>query len=213
MVIVAACAAALFTVNTNSANAQQGRAVQPNGTPAVQASNTMKKIGFRLIEWKAIHSHSEQESKETVAALQKVGCEVLTEQHGDHIDVKYRCPEWKALSLANNQLVNQWSTWFQAKGIETVVVSPPANTQKPTVKFRLTTPKTVHLHDQEAAKKIINTLKLVGCQVQTNEHNGHLDATFSSPNWITIELPSEDNAHAWQKWFDDSGFETQHEHK
>lgn len=176
------------------------------------AKSSLKKIGFRVIDWKTIHSKDEDETKETIAALKKVGCEVISESHGDHIDVKYRCSDWKSLSFATDQLVNQWSTWLSAKGMETVILNPPAATKNATVKFRMLEPKTVHLHKPEDAKKIINTLRLVGCSVETAEHNGHQDCTFSCPQWTTIELQSCDSAHSWQKWLDDSGFETQHSH-
>ena len=201
-----------FSAELSAQQVSNQAAAAQQQVPAGQAKANLKKIGFRLQEWKAIHSHSDQEAAETVAALKKVGCEVTTEQHGDHTDVKYRCPEWKSLSLATDQLVNQWSTWFAAKGMETVVMNPPANTQKATVKFRLAQPKTVHLHDLDAARKIVTTLKLIGCEVSSHDHNGHKDVTFSSPNWITIELPSDENAHVWQKWLNESGFETHHEH-
>jgi len=186
--------------------------MQNQGSPTVQAAAPVKKMGFRLTEWKTIHSHSGEEAKETIAALQKIGCEVTSDNHGNHIDVKYRCPEWKSLKLATDQLVNQWSSWCAAKGMETVVMNPPSNSQRATVQFRMATPRTVHLHDMAQANQIVNTLELIGCEVQNNQHGDHMDATFSCPQWQTIEVPSDANAHAWQKWLDESGFETQHSH-
>jgi len=87
-----------------------------------------------------------------------------------------------------------------------------ANTLKPTVRYRLVQPRTVHLHNQADGEKIINTLELVGVNVTTSNHGDHMDATFSCPEWLTIELPTEDTAHSWQNWFRESGFETQHTH-
>ena len=185
---------------------------QSQQAPMVQAATAPKKMGFRLTEWKTIHSHSAQEAEETISALKKIGCEVTSDNHGNHIDVKYRCPEWKSMKLATDQLVNQWATWCGAKGMETVVMNPPANTQKATVKFRMPAAKTVHLHDMVQANQIINTLELIGCEVKTNQHGDHMDATFSCSEWVTIEVPTDSNAHAWQKWLDESGFETQHSH-
>ncbi len=181
-------------------------------SPMVQVAAPAKKMGFRLIEWKTIHSHSQEEAKETVAALQKIGCEVTSNSHGNHIDVQYRCPEWKSMKLATDQLVNQWSSWCAGKGMETVVMNPPAGTQKATVKFRLVTARTVHLDDMVQAKQIVNTLEMIGCNIKTNQHGDHMDATFSCPEWVTIEVPTDANSHAWQKWLNESGFETQHSH-
>jgi hypothetical protein len=213
--IIAACSILLIGLATlATAQETSNQTVTNSGQQgkATLAKASLKKIGFRALEWQAIHAGSTKEAEEIVGSLQKIGCEVTTEQHGDHLDVKYRCVEWKSLELATDQLIAQWSTWFAAKGMETVVVNPPANTKKATVKFRMLTSKTVHLHDPAATQKIITTLKLVGCQVAVNDHDGHKDVTFGCPNWTTIELPSDENAHAWQKWLDDSGFETQHTH-
>ena len=203
-------ASAQTTVNPSMTTAQHPAA--QSGVPAVKAAAPLKKLGFRVIDWKTIHSKTEAEAQQDIATLKKIGCEVTSENHGNHIDIKYRCPEWKAIKLATDDLVSQWSGWCLTKGMETVVVNPPATTKKPTVKFKLAAARSVHLHDPKQAAQIINTLNLVGCQVTTQMHDGHTDATFSCPEWRTIELETEELAHSWQKWFNDSGFETQHTH-
>ncbi|MFK7770428.1 MAG: hypothetical protein AB8B55_24675 [Mariniblastus sp.] len=197
---------------TQNAATQNTPMAQAGQQPAQLVAASAKKIGYRVTQWKTVHSNSEQEAQTDIATLKKLGCEVTSENHDNHIDVKYRCPEWKSVKVATDQLVNQWSTWCVAKGMETVVINPPANTKKATVKYRLPQAKTAHLHDATQAAQIINTLKLIGCEVSTNSHGDHMDATFSCPNWLTIELESEQSAHSWQKWLDDSGFETQHTH-
>lgn len=181
-------------------------------TPAFQATAPIKKLGFRLTEWKTIHTNTEEQAQKELEILQRVGCEVDSQNHDNHIDVRYRCPEWKSIKLASDQLVSQWAVWCQAKGMETVIMEPPQTTQKPTVRYRLTSPRTVHLHNPTEAAQIVNTLELVGVEVATNQHGDHLDATFSCPQWLTIELPTEEVAHSWQNWFRASGFETQHTH-
>ena len=180
--------------------------------PAVQAAAPLRKLGFRCTQWKTIHSKTAAEAQEDISTLKKIGCEVVSSDHNNHIDIKYRCPEWKSIKVATDTLATQWSQWCKMKGLETVLMNPPATTKMPTVRFRLVTPRVVHLDNPQDAKQIINTLNLVGCKVSTQLHNGHTDATFSCPEWLTIELASEDSAHSWQKWFNDSGFETQHTH-
>ena len=180
-------------------------------TPAAQAAApmpvTVKKLGFRLSQWETIHTRNAEEAQKEIDTLKRLGCEVASETHGDHIDVRYHCPEWKSIKLASDQLVTQWASWCQAKGMETVILQPPASTQGLTVRFRLANPRTIHLHNEVEAKQIVNTLELVGCSVATNKHNDHMDATFSCPQWMTIELPTQAAAQSWQKWFQDSGFE------
>jgi biotin operon repressor len=175
-------------------------------------NSNLRKVGFRLLEWKTIHAESEAAAKENVSSLKKIGCEVQMSNHGNHIDVRYRCPQWKAMELPTDQLAAQWTEWLKGKSLETVVVNPPANTKKPTVDFRMAAPQTLHLHDPQKANEIIGTLRLIGVEVAVNNHGNHLDATFQCPNWTTIELPSDSNAHVWQKWLDEAGFETKHTH-
>ena len=185
---------------------------QQSGAKVTQAKSTSKRVGFRLKDWKTVHTHSAQDAQETVATLKKIGCDVKSENHGNHVDVRYRCPEWKSMRLTTDQLVNQWTTWCAAKGMETVVVNPSATTKKPTVKFRLAAKRTIHLHDSVQTEQILNTLKLIGCDVSSHQHGDHMDVTFKCPQWITIELPSEAKAFSWQKWLKESGFETQPSH-
>lgn len=181
--------------------------------PIVSANTSAVKLGFRLTAWKTIHADTQQQATLESDALKKIGCDVTTENHGGHFDVKYRCPKWKSMKMSTESLRTQWSAWCVAKGMETVEIAPAANTQKATVQFRMPVPKTVHLHDADQASKIITTLKLIGCQVSSNDHGGHTDTTFSCLEWKTIALATEESAHGWQAWLKDSGFETRHTHK
>jgi hypothetical protein len=194
---------------TSQPGSTQTSQVQQPPTAIVKVKSAPKKIGFRLKEWKTIHAPSAEDAQVTVATLKKIGCEVESGDHGNHIDVKYRCPDWKSMKVATDQLVNQWTTWCAGKGMETIVVDPPATTQKPTITFRLPVERKVHLHDKVQSKQILNTLQLIGCKVTSNQHGDHMDATFSCPNWVTIEVRSKVNADAWQTWLDESGFEMQ----
>ena len=181
-------------------------------TSASQVSLSGKLVGYRAPEWKTLHTASAEQAEQTVATLKRIGCEVDASNHGDHVDVKFRCPEWRSMKVKTHALQAQWSSWCENQGLETVVVNPAPNTKRPTVSFQMAKARTVHLHDQAAAQKILNTLTLVGCDISTKDHADHTDATFSCPQWTTIELTTEDSAHAWQKWLKESGFETKHEH-
>lgn len=192
---------------------EQSTAAQTkSNVPIVMAKTSVKRVGFRLTEWKTVHASSAEHAEQEAAALKKIGCEVTTDNHGSHIDVKYRCPQWKSMKLKDAKLVDQWSSWCIAKGMETIEIDPPATSKKATVQFRLLIPKTVHLHDTDQATQIVTTLKLIGCEVSTNNHGNHIDTTFSCPRWSTIALPTDGSAHSWQTWLDESGFETKHTH-
>ena len=166
-----------------------------------------KIVGYRATEWKTIHTSSKAEAEQTLRTLKRIGCEVGTNNHGDHVDITFRCEEWRSMKVKTYSLQSQWSNWCENQGMETVVVNPPATTKRPIVAFQMVKPRTVHLHDHADAQKILNTLTLVGCELKTVDHNGHTDATFSCPQWRTIELATEDSALAWEKWLKESGFD------
>ncbi|MCP4477276.1 MAG: hypothetical protein GY818_04205 [Planctomycetaceae bacterium] len=180
--------------------------------PAKSVKSSMMKMGYRVEAWKTLHSSTAEEAEQSIATLEKIGCEVKSQKHGSHIDVLYRCVDWRSMKLSSSQLVDQWSRWCRDRGMETVLLNPLSETKQPTVRFRMLASRTVHLHDEAKAKQIINTLRMIGCEVATNSHGNHLDATFSCPDWLTIELADEPQAHAWQNWLNSSGFETQHTH-
>jgi len=193
---------------SQSADSTAAQNSQSQGVNAVPVSASAKQVGFRLTKWKTAHTSSEAEAQEMIGALQKIGCEVDSDIHEAHIDVKYRCLQWKSIQLATDQLVAQWSTWCEAKGMETVVLNPPAGSEKATIRFHLPSEKLVHLNSEDETKQIVNTLRLIGCQVTTTDHDGHVDATYSCPNEMLIQFPSDASARAWQEWLDEAGFET-----
>ncbi len=118
----------------------------------------------------------------------------------------------KRWSCRSDQLASQWASWLIEKGMETVIVDPPANTKGPTVRYRMPTTKKLHIHDPDKAKEMVMTLQLIGVYVSTSNHGNHIDASVHCPQWKTIELTSDEIAHKWQKWLNDNGFETQHTH-
>lgn len=178
-------------------------------TPATQVSSSAKKIGFRVSEWKTIHSHDASVMQTEMQTLTKIGCEVTTASHGDHVDLKYRCSNWKTIEVPTDELSKQWTAWLADKEMETVIINPSADYQQPTLRFRMTAPRTLHLHDAQAGQQIIDTLKMIQVEVTTHSHGDHLDAKFQSPDWKSIGLANEPQAQAWKKWLDEAGFETQ----
>lgn len=174
------------------------------------ASSSVKRIGFRSLNWKTIHAH--QPVQEDIDTLKKLGCEVTAHAHGDHQDIRYRCVQWQTIEVPTDSLKISWAQWLLKKDMEIVVVDPPANTPNPTVQYRLTEPKTLHLHDADKADQIVGTLQMIGVEVATHSHGDHLDARFHCPQWKTIELANEAQAHSWEKWLQEAGFETHHTH-
>jgi hypothetical protein len=69
-----------------------------------------------------------------------------------------------------------------------------------------------HIHDTKKAETIAATLTKLGCEVKKEEHNGHLDVKYRCPQWKQMELKTHEEAHKWEKWFKEYGFQTEHKH-
>lgn len=76
-------------------------------------------VSFRLTQWKTVHMHEAGAAEKLITTLKKIGCEVKQNSHGDHIDVQYRCAEWKSIRLKSHDDAHQWEEWFKGKGFET----------------------------------------------------------------------------------------------
>ncbi len=214
-ILFTAAVCLLFAVEMNAASAQQTQAknASSRATAGPQPIESTKKIGFRLANWKTIHSHgTQQQTDETIETLQKIGCEVTQSQHGNHTDIKYHCPEWKSLSVETNQQLDQWYSWLNNKGMETLIINPPRGANVSTVRYRLPGVQTAHFHDGSKATSLTNMCKMLGCDVSSSGDDGHIDITIRCENWQTIGLANCQQAHAWQNWLKQKGFETQHSH-
>lgn len=178
-----------------------------------QVAQSTKQISFQQTAWQTKHLHNAEETEQMVRQLQELGCEVTQSQHNGHIDVRYRCLNWQTMDLQTDDQVTQWKTWLQQSGLQTIVRNPAADTEMPTVSYRLLQNKRAHLHDSEQVGQIVSIFKMLGCVVETSDHNGHLDLSVDCPDWVTMGVESEDAAHQWQAWLDSNGFETKHTHK
>lgn len=181
-------------------------------TPARQVSQGIKKISFRQPEWKTLHLQTMEQVNSASATLEQIGCEVTQAQHEDHIDLQFRCVSWKTMTLETDQQVDQWSKWLIENGLNTVILNPPADTKMPTVDYFLPEPVSAHLHDPQEAQQVIEILKMLECDVQSFDHNGHLDINVQCPQWMTLAVATEEVAHEWQAWLKSNGFETRHTH-
>ncbi len=80
------------------------------------------------------------------------------------------------------------------------------------VRYRAEKWQAKHIHDEKKAKTITKTLKGLGCEVKKHQHNGHIDVKYRCPQWKQMELKSHEEAHKWEKWFKEYGFQTEHKH-
>ncbi len=76
-------------------------------------------VRYQSKEWKAKHIHDVKKADTIMATLKKLGCEVEKGQHDGHIDVKYRCPEWRELKLDSHEDAHKWEKWLKEYGFKT----------------------------------------------------------------------------------------------
>ena len=76
-------------------------------------------VGYRLKQWKTVHFDDAKRAKTHYETVKKLGCEAKQADHGGHIDVTYRCPEWKEIALKSHSDAHKWEKWLKASGFET----------------------------------------------------------------------------------------------
>ena len=183
-----------------------------NNVGASRAIEAQKTIGFRQPNWQKKHIHNVAEADKLIASLKKIGCEVIKNDHNGHLDISFRCEAWKTITVQNEAFQKQWSTWLGQNGLETVVIDPPTEDGLEIVKFRKPEWKSAHVHEPGKAAQMISMLKMIGCESDQHEHNGHIDVRYQCPEWKTIALHNHQAADTWQQWLNSLGFETEHSH-
>lgn len=82
-----------------------------------------------------------------------------------------------------------------------------ANDKKIMIAFRMKNWETVHMHDAAKAKEHIDTLKTLGCEVKTGQHDGHTDIQSRSVLWKLLALDTAEQVTSWKAWLKHAGFE------
>lgn len=174
-------------------------------------------IAFRMRDWKTTHLHDAEQVAKHEQALKQLGCEIKKSQHNGHIDVACRTIYWKSLALQSPEQLQSWQTWLQQIGFETIHGRPVPSTPEDAagrelVQYRLPDWKVLHLHQPQEVGQKTTLYRALGCEVTTSQHNGHSDLKLRCSEWHEIELSTHEAAHQWQKFLNQAGFETRHEH-
>jgi len=85
--------------------------------PAIAGADEI--VRYQLSDWKAKHIHDSKKADTIAKTLKKLGCELKKVQHNGHIDVKYRCPKWRQLSLDSHADAHKWEKWLKEFGFKT----------------------------------------------------------------------------------------------
>jgi hypothetical protein len=147
-------------------------------------------IAFQLPQWKTIHFNDVIKVKQHADMVKKLGCEVKQGQHAGHIDLTYRCTEWRTMSVETHALAEQWSGWLKASGFDVSHAHPDASYSegKEVVEFRLVNWKSFHGKGTAEEKQFVDLLGKLGCEVVISEHAGHSDVKFRAPTWRDVHL-------------------------
>lgn len=94
----------------------KGFAVVHN-TPEQNHKETVK---YQLKDWRALHLNSELAAKAHVEMFKMLGCEVKTEKHNGHHDVRFRCPAWQIIGVPNHAEAHGWMNVLQKLGFATL---------------------------------------------------------------------------------------------
>lgn len=166
-------------------------------------------IAFQLPQWKTMHFDDAAKAKQHADMVKKLGCEVKQGQHAGHIDLTYRCVQWKSMAVETHQLADQWSGWLKGSGFDVSHAHPdPAYAEgKETVEFRLVSWKSIHGNGAADDQKFVDLLSKLGCEVVESAHAGHSDIKFRAPIWRDIHVADHKTADELGAWLKKNGFE------
>lgn len=182
-------------------------------TQVAYAAESPQSIAFRLIEWKSLEFDSTAEATQQLETLRQLGCEARLKQKPEQISVQYRAPRWMKVTLDTKELADEWERWLKTAGFETLHGLDQAPAQGAVaVHYRLVRSRTLHLNDSKSASETFAIFSGLGCGVQQAKHAGHIDLSVQCPQWRNLVFRTHQEAHDMQKWLQEQGFETQHEH-
>lgn len=76
--------------------------------------------------------------------------------------------------------------------------------------FRMIDWKAKHIHDAKAAASYADTLRKLGCEVKTIDHDGHADVQCRTVYWKSLALDTPEQVSQWQTWLEQAGFDAIH---
>ncbi len=86
----------------------------------------------------------------------------------------------------------------------------PAAGNKLILGFRMLDWKAKHIHSPEAAVTHAETLRKLGCEVKTDEHDGHTDVQARTVYWKSLALDTQEQLQQWKSWLEQAGFDVIH---
>ncbi len=85
-----------------------------------------------------------------------------------------------------------------------------AGAKKIILGFRMLDWKAKHLHDTAQAATHAETLRKLGCEVKTAQHDGHTDVQCRTVYWKSMALDTQEQLNQWKSWLEAAGFDVIH---
>lgn len=75
-------------------------------------------VQYRLIKKQSIHMDNAAVAAQYKQSLDQLGCQSQVENHGDHIDLIYQCPNWRQVEFNDHAAAHKWENWLRALRFE-----------------------------------------------------------------------------------------------
>ena len=172
-------------------------------------SHAGETVAFALANWKTLHFEDANKAAQHAETIKKLGCELKQEKHAGHIDVTYRCAQWRTMELPSHKLADQWIGWLKGSGFDVSHghVAPEYTQGAEMVEFRLVGWKAIHGKGGDHDQQIIDQLANIGCEVKVAAHLGHSDIKYRAPSWRDVHVADHAKAEKLMVWLKQNGFE------
>lgn len=89
------------------------------GSATLLPAANVERVDFRLMKWKTLHFEDAGSAQKYYKTFKAIGCECEQEKHNGHIDVRFRCTEWRSLTLKTHAEAHRWEAFLKKAGFET----------------------------------------------------------------------------------------------
>ena len=86
---------------------------------ATAADEVEEIVKYQLADWKNIHTKDNAHADKLLKTFKTLQVETQVSDHGNHKDVKYRCPKWKQLKVKSHDVAHQWEKFLKSLGFKT----------------------------------------------------------------------------------------------
>ncbi|MGC4005905.1 MAG: hypothetical protein QM811_23410 [Pirellulales bacterium] len=75
-------------------------------------------LTFRCVQAKHMHDLDKKTAESYRDGLKKLGVDAKIEDHGNHVDLQFTCPDWREASFDTHERAHQWEAFLKKLGFE-----------------------------------------------------------------------------------------------